>query len=314
MALSSVKVTVNGQEYTLTLNTSTGKYEGTITAPSQSSGSNNSGSGPGIGSAASGKGYYPITVTATDDHGNVTAKDASDSSLGTSLRLKVLEKTVPTAAVTYPTAGATITNSIPSIAFKFTDSGSGINPSSCYIKVDSGSWTKVTVSGSGTTYTGTYTPSSALSDGSHSIQVKTTDYDGNEGTSTAVSFKVDTAPPALSISSPLTGAKLNTRSINLVGSTSDVTSSPVTVSATLNGADVGTISVASDGSFSKTLTGIEGTNTIIVTATDSAGQKSTQTVTVSIDVTPPVISGVTVTPNPSSTGATVTISVTVTDA
>lgn len=313
MAVSTVKVTINGTTHTLTYNSSTGKYEGTITAPTASSGSNNAGVGPGVGSAASGKGYYPVSVTAEDDYGNSTTKDDTDSTLGASLKLKVLEKTAPTAAITYPSNGATITNATPAIAFKFSDAGSGIKNSECYIKIDSGSWTAVTVTGTGTDRTGTYTPSSALADGSHTIQVKTADYDGNSAISASISFKIDTIPPTLNISSPTNGVKQNTTAITLAGTTNDVTSSPVTVTATLNGADVGSITVGSDGSFSKSITGKDGTNTIVVTATDSAGKATTQTVVVNINRTAPTISAVTVTPNPADTGASVTIAVTVTD-
>lgn len=37
MAVKTVQTVINGQTYTLTLNSSTGKYEATITAPSKSS-------------------------------------------------------------------------------------------------------------------------------------------------------------------------------------------------------------------------------------------------------------------------------------
>ena len=37
VAVKTVQATINGQTYTLTLNSSTGKYEATVTAPSKSS-------------------------------------------------------------------------------------------------------------------------------------------------------------------------------------------------------------------------------------------------------------------------------------
>lgn len=76
MAVKTVQTVINGQTYTLTLNSSTGKYEATITAPSKSS-YNQSGH------------YYPVKVTATDEARNSTSKDATDSTLGSSLRLTV---------------------------------------------------------------------------------------------------------------------------------------------------------------------------------------------------------------------------------
>ena len=69
MSVKTVQAIINGQTYTLTLNNDTGKYEATVTAPAKSS-YNQSGH------------YYPVTVKATDDAGNVTTKDAVDSVLG----------------------------------------------------------------------------------------------------------------------------------------------------------------------------------------------------------------------------------------
>lgn len=129
MAVKTVQTVINGQTYTLTLNSSTGKYEATVTAPSESS-YNQSGH------------YYPVKVTATDEAGNSTSKDASDSTLGSSLRLTVKEKVAPVIAIVSPTAGSFSTNSKPTITWKVTDADSGVNPATIGITLDSG--TKVT--------------------------------------------------------------------------------------------------------------------------------------------------------------------------
>ena len=129
MAVKTVQTVINGQTYTLTLNSSTGKYEATITAPSKSS-YNQSGH------------YYPVKVTATDEAGNLTSKDATDSTLGSSLRLTVKEKVAPVIAIVSPTAGSFSTNSKPTITWKVTDADSGVNPATIGITLDSG--TKVT--------------------------------------------------------------------------------------------------------------------------------------------------------------------------
>lgn len=100
MSVKTVQAIINGQTYTLTLNNETGKYEATVTAPAKSS-YNQSGH------------YYPVTVKATDDAGNVTTKDAVDSALGQSLQLVVKEKVVPVAVITYPASDALITNETP---------------------------------------------------------------------------------------------------------------------------------------------------------------------------------------------------------
>ena len=59
MAVQQVRAQINGVWHALTYNGTTGKYEKTITAPTITS-YNQSG------------GYYPVTVEATDDHGNKT--------------------------------------------------------------------------------------------------------------------------------------------------------------------------------------------------------------------------------------------------
>lgn len=313
MAVTSVKATINGQEYTLTLNTSTGKYEATIPAPSQSSGMNNSGQGPGIGINAQGKGYYPVTLTAVDDAGNTTTIDDTDVTYGTALRLKVLETVAPVAEFTYPTASATIASNKPAIAFKFTDSGSGVNPSTCKISVDGGAEQSITLTGSGSTFTGTLTPTTALSDGSHSITVYAYDYDGNKSNVASVSFKVDTTPPTLALDSPNYDKPINTTEGTISGTTNDALSSPVIVTATINGTDVGAIAVASDGRFSKDVTWSLGINNVIVKATDAVGKETTITRTVIVDTGAPVFGTPVITPNPTETGVSYTISVEVTD-
>lgn len=313
MSVQSVKATINGQEYTLTLNNSTGKYEATITAPTQTSGMNSGGVAPGVGSAASGKGYYPVVITATDDAGNVTTIDDTHSTFGENCKLKVKETVAPVGSFTYPSASATITSNKPGIQVKFTDSESGINPSTCKIKVDSGSEQSVTLSGSGDTYTGTFTPTSALADGSHTVTVYAYDYDGNKSNVATVTFKVDTTPPTLNVTAPTDNLITNNSSVTVTGTTNDATSSPVTLTVKLNSGSAQSVTVNANGSFSKALTLTTGTNTITVVATDAAGKSTTITRTVILDTGAPVFGSVTITPNPSTTGASFTISVEVTD-
>ncbi|MBU5480881.1 Ig-like domain-containing protein [Blautia sp. MSJ-19] len=303
MAVKTVQAVVNGQTYTLTLNSSTGKYEATITAPIRSS-YNLSGH------------YYPVTVKATDDAGNVTTKDATDSTLGTSLQLKVKEKTAPKIEITSPTAGSYITNSKPTITFTVKDDDSGVNTATIGITIDSGSkitgdaiTKKATTSG----YECTYTPTSALSDGSHTVKIDVSDNDGNAATQASVTFKVDTVPPTLSIMTPSNGLVTNQAACTVKGTTNDATSSPVKVTIKHNVGAAESVEVGTDGSFSKALTLVTGTNTITVVATDSAGKTTTVVRTVKLDTTAPTIKSVTLNPNPVDAGRTFVISVEVTD-
>lgn len=296
MAIKTVTATINGQVTTLTLNSNTGKYEATITAPSKSS------------YPLSGH-YYPVTIKATDTAGNVTTKDASDATLGASLRLVVKEKVAPTLTIVSPTSNAISANNTPKITWKVVDDNSGVNSDSIGLTIDSG--TKIT---SGITKTAItngyqceYTPSSALIDGTHTIKFDVSDNDGNASTS-SVSFKIDTVPPTLSVTNPVDGLITNKAKLTVTGVTNDATSSPCTVTV-----NESTATVASNGAFNKDITLVEGKNTITVTSTDKAGKSSTITRTVTLDTKAPTISAITLTPNPVDGGKTFVVAATVSD-
>ena len=301
MAVKTVQVVINGQTHTLTYNATTKKYEATITAPSTSSYNQNGH-------------YYNVKVKATDEAGNSVTKDATDTTLGSSLQLKVKEKVAPVISITAPSSSAKLTNNKPVINWTVTDADSGVNPSTIKLIIDSQTITTgITKTQSGKNYICSYTPTTALSDGTHTIKVSASDYDGNVATQKSVTFTVDTVPPELSVSAPVDNLVTNQSSLVVKGTTNDVTSSPVTLTIKLNGGTEQTVEVGSDGSFTKTLTLVTGENTIVITAKDGAGKRSTVTKKVVLDQTAPVIQSVTISPNPVNAGATYTISVEVTD-
>lgn len=301
MAVKTVQVVINGQTHTLTYNATTKKYEATITAPSISSYNQNGH-------------YYNVKVKATDEAGNSVTRDATDTTLGSSLQLKVKEKVAPVISITAPSSSAKLTNNKPVINWTVTDADSGVNPSTIKLIIDSQTITTgITKTQSGKNYTCSYTPTTALSDGTHIIKVSASDYDGNVATQKSVTFTVDTVPPELSVSAPVDNLVTNQSSLVVKGTTNDVTSSPVTLTIKLNGGTEQTVEVGSDGSFTKTLTLVTGENTIVITAKDGAGKTSTVTKKVVLDQTAPVIQSVTISPNPVNAGATYTISVEVTD-
>ena len=303
MAVKSVQIIINGVTTTLTLNSSTGLYEGSVTAPDKSSYNINSGH------------YYPVTIKATDDAGNTTTVNDTDSTLGASLKLTVKEKTAPVITITSPTESAKLTNNKPTIQWKVTDADSGVNPDTISITIDSGNEITSGITKSAITngYQCTYAIPTALSDGSHTVKFNASDYDGNAATQKTVNFGVDTVPPTLSVTSPVNNLVTNSKTVSVAGTTNDATSSPVTLTIKLNSGTAETVTVSSNGAFSKSLTLAEGTNTIVITAKDNAGKTSSITRTVVYDAKAPVISQVNVTPNPANTGDVLTISVKVTD-
>lgn len=302
MAISKVRVKVNGTWTNLTLDSSTGKWTGTITAPSTTSYNLTNG-------------YYPVAVEATNDAGTVVTKEATDATIGASLRLTVKEKIKPVVTLVTPSNGAYITNNKQPITFKVTDEvgGSGVALSTVKLKIDSTTYTSsstgMEVTSISNGYQFVYTPQTALTDGSHTITVNASDNDGNAATAVSATFKVDTVPPTLTVSSPKANLITNKSALTVVGITNDATSSPVTVALSLNGTDQGSITVADDGAFSKDVTLTEGSNTIIVEATDAAGRTSDLTFTVKLDTSVPAIKSVVLSPNPADTSAPVAITI-----
>ena len=277
----------------------TNTYTATVTAPGSTS-FNRTG------------GYYDVTVEATNTAGTVTTQNASGLA---ALKLVVKEKVAPTITIVSPTSGASVVNNKQPVTFTVVDEagGSGINISSLVVKQDSTTvLTSAIVSTAITNgYSVTYTPTTALSDGSHTVTITVSDNDGNAAAAKSTTYKVDTVPPTLNITAPANELVTNSASLVVRGTTNDATSSPVTVKMTLNNTDQGSVSVDTSGVFTKTLTLVNGLNTIVITATDAAGKSSSVTRTVTLDTSKPVVKSANITPNPVDAGATMVISVVV---
>ena len=307
MAVDTVRVQINGTWVSLTKNQSTGKYEGTVAAPN-------------ITSFNRDGGYYPVTAEAKDLAGNITTVNDSHATLGDKLKLYVKEVTKPTITIQSPTSGAYVVNNKPPITFQLRDevNGSGIKISTLKLNIDGTTFTNtstgMSVNAVSNGYNVTYTPQTALSDGSHSIKIDVEDNDGNKATQVTRTFTVDTVPPELSIDNPSEPQMyINSAAFTVVGHTNDATSSPVTVKVTLNGTDQGNVTVDSNGNFTKAITLTEGSNTIVIRATDAAGKYSESTYIVILDTIAPVVGNITIVPNPVNVGQSYIITVDVTD-
>jgi hypothetical protein len=306
--VDTVKATINGQEYSLTYSEATGKYEATLTAPSITS-YNQTG------------GYYGVSVTATDTATNSTTVNSDDATLGSALRLVVKEKVKPTIGVTNPGEGANIVSATPTISIQLRDeeNGSGIDISTFALRINGGSAINSTATGMTVTpatngYDVSYVVQSALSSGSNTITIDVADNDENSANQFTRTFTVNTAAPILNITSPANDITTNQTDFALNGTVNDDQLTSVVVTATLNGVDVGAITHdTTTGAFTKTVTLTEGENTIIVTATDAGGLTASITRVVTLDTVAPVITAVTIAPNPVDAGQTYIISVTVTD-
>lgn len=299
MAIKTVKATINGQTYDLTLNSASGKWEATITAPGKTS-YNLAG------------GYYNVSVEATNEAGT---KGSADASTVDGLKLVVKETVAPVITIVSPTAGAYVANSKQPVVFNITDEtgGSGVDISTLVVKQDGTAVAAANITHTAISngYSVTYTPSAALSDGSHTVTINCKDHDGNAAAEKSTTYTVDTVPPTLNVTSPADGLITATSSVTVAGTTNDATSSPVVITISLNGTDQGTVAVGTGGTFSKVITLKKGSNTIIVKAKDAAGKESSVTRTVTLDTSVPKIKAATITPNPVDTGKTMVISVTI---
>lgn len=300
MAIKSVALTLNGQNYTLTKDTNTGKYKASITAPTKSS-------------YNQADHVYAMVLKATDQANNITTIDKSHATFGAKMKLDVNEKVAPVITPSKPGAGAYLTSGSIQIQFDVTDNDSGVASDSISMQIDSqaaitSGLTKTAITGG---FRCTYT--ATLADGAHTIKINAKDNDNNSAAQKTIAFTVDTVSPTLNISTPAAGLVTNQSECTVAGITNDVTSSPCTVTIKLNNVDQGSISIGGDGSFSKVLTLVKGNNTIYVKSTDKAGKISEVTRTVTYDPDTPVVNSVSITPNPVDAGATFVIKVDVTD-
>ena len=295
MALSTVRAQINGQWYTLTL--SGGQYQATINAPT-------------VTSWGQPNHTYNVMVEATNDAGTQASADGSTIP---GLNLRVLEKIAPVITMLSPSNGAYVNNNQQPVVFTVTDEtgGSGVNLESLVVKLDgnpvpSGEITNQAIANG---YQFTYSPASALGEGGHTVTADVSDNDGNAAAQASTTYTVDTVPPALNITAPADGLITATSALVISGTTNDATSSPVTVTILLNESDQGPVSVGQDGSFSKSVTLTEGANSIVITATDTAGRVSSVTRNVTLDTSVPQIISASITPNPVDAGQSMLISV-----
>lgn len=304
MAIDTVKVTVNGTTVTAVAN-GDGTYTATLAAPNTTSYNVNSGH------------YYPVTVVATNMAGTATTVNDQTPTLGTSLRLRVLELTAPTITVSSPTGGQYFGTASPEIKFTLLDeaSGSGVAISTLKITIDGTVYTNTSSGVTVSPITNGYSVvcvAPTLKDGSHTVKIEVEDNDGNSATSSTINFTTDTIAPTLNITNPSeSGSFVSNAALTVTGTTSDSTSGAPTIKITLNGSDQGAVTV-SNGSFSKGITLVNGANTIVVTATDKAGRTTTITRTITLDSSSPVVASVVIDPNPVNVGANYIVTIKVT--
>lgn len=296
MAVKTVELELNGQTYTIPLDSESGKYKKQITAPNTSSYKEENHK-------------YAMRLKVTDVAGNITTVDKTHGTFGSKMMLRVLEKTAPVITIVKPSNQAYIGNNAVKIEFTVTDSESGVNQDSIKLQIDSGAEisaeiTKVPITNG---YKCTYDAN--IKDGSHTIRVNAKDNDGNAAIEKTSTFKVDTVQPELNISSPAESLITNIQNLKVSGSTNE----QCTIKIKLNETDQGTVTLDPNKRFEKTIELRKGSNVIVITATDLAGKTTTVQREVIYDPTAPIIVSIEVAPNPVDAGAVFTITVEATD-
>ncbi len=278
MAVKTAYVMFNGQKYVAAYDEGSQTWSVEITAPSQSSwGQPNH--------------VFLAEIHAEDTAGNTSVLNSTDEDYGDQLKIRVLEKTKPTAKITSPTEGSVLGASTQNIVMEAQDSGgSGLNMSSVVFKVNG---TKINSGltwgdGSGGKKTCTY-QATDLSDGANKVELQVSDNDGNVSVNAVVNFVISTAAPTLNITSPENNLITNQNKVTVAGTAAAGSESVVLAEVTVNGEKV---TVESNGSFSKEVSLTEGENTITIIAKDNIGKTTTVTRKVTLDTKAPVITEV----------------------
>ncbi len=221
------------------------------------------------------------------------------------------DETPPVIAVTAP-ADPFINDASPEIILTYSDDDSGVDLATLSVRLDEIDLTPLCITG----FSGAVCPSPELSEGSHTVFASVSDVAGNLG-SVTLTFAVDLTAPDLAITiagavpnsmifadgfeSGDTGAWAAGRPPDLLinDATPEIV---VTYPDALSGADLATISIEVDGvslladchvepesATCQTPELAEGEHTVVARVTDLAGNSSGYTVTVTVDLTPPVI-------------------------
>jgi hypothetical protein len=210
--------------------------------------------------AVSGDGTHTVVVTATDNAGNSA----------TATQTIKIDTTAPSVSVAY---GGTVGNgwfiTVGNVTASAGDATSGVAGLSYSLD-----------GGAATAYTG---PFAVSGDGTHTVVVTATDNAGNS-TAQRLTFKLDTTAP--SVSATYSGTQGSNGWYTSAGS--------LTLGASDTTSGVAGLTYSLDGGAAQSYTAPfavsgDGTHTVVVTATDNAGNSATQTFTLKIDISRPAL-------------------------
>jgi uncharacterized protein YfaP (DUF2135 family) len=225
-------------------------------------------------------GSFTATATLQADENTicVTATDAAGNTGSSGNIIVILDTTKPAVTITSPRSGQTTGNVSLMVTGTVVDDPA-ITQATLYLN---GVPTVTPVTAN------LFSKNVTLSPGVNTIKVTATDAAGNVGSSGIVTITLDKTAPRITLTSPRNGLLLGTTSVTVSGTIDDL--SVTTATLAVNGV-TSTISVAR-GAFSTTATNLrEGSNTVLVAASDAYGNRGTSgTITIEVDTAKPTVS------------------------
>ena len=278
-AIKEAYIMFNGQKVVATYDDESKTWTATTNAPANSSWSQ-----PDH--------IYPVEIHAVDAANNQATMTKDDPTYGDQLKIRVLEKTKPTATIVSPTQSSVLGSKEVDIVLEMSDAGgSGLNETTVVFTVNSQDHkSELSFTDHEGKRRATY-HATGLADGENTITFQVTDNDGNVSELATTTFIVSTAAPSLNVDTPTEGLITNSNKLTVTGSTAPGSSAVTIADVKVNNVSV-ELSGDSTKTFSYEVTLTEGENTITVVSTDSIGKATTVTRHVTLDTKAPVITDV----------------------
>lgn len=256
---------------------------------------------------------YKVEIHAVDAANNKATMTSADPTYGDQLKIRVLEKSKPTATIVSPTQGSVLGASEQDIVLEMSDAGgSGLNETTVVFTVNGESHVgDLSFTDHESKRRATY-HATGLNDGQNTITFRVTDNDGNVSELATTMFVVSTTAPSLTVDTPTEGLITNSNRLTVTGSTTPGSDAVTIADVKVNNASV-KLSGDSTKTFSHEVTLTEGKNTITIVSTDSIGKATTVTRHVTLDTKAPIITDVVAEATTVDSGGTIKITFKVTD-
>lgn len=257
---------------------------------------------------------YKVEIHAVDVANNEATMTSANPTYGDQLKIRVLEKSKPTATIVSPTQGSVLGASEQDIVLEMSDAGgSGLNETTVVFTVNGESHAgDLSFTDHESKRRATY-HATGLNDGQNTITFRVTDNDGNVSELATTTFVVSTTAPSLTVNTPTEGLITNSNRLTVTGSTTPGSDAVTIADVKVNNASV-KLSGDSTKTFSHEVTLTEGKNTITVVSTDSIGKATTVTRHVTLDTKAPIITDVVAEATTVDSGGMIKITFKVTDA